>query len=97
MFKHVFNTKVKIESLKKTLSENNVWISEYESWGEIWASVSVKYISSKGALYLFEVKWKKDFPHDFRVIMNDTIFIPTQSPIAEPSSDLILFHATINK
>ena len=96
MFKHAFNTKVKIEVLKKTLSADNVWISEYVPWGEAWASVSVKYISSKGALYLFEVKWKKDFPRAFRVIMNDKVFIPTQSSITEPSNDLILFHATIN-
>lgn len=96
MLKHVFNTKVKIESLETTLSADNQWIPKYTPWGEAWASVSVKYMSSKGALYLFEVKWKNDFPRAFRVIMKDKIFTPTQSPITDPSNDLILFHATIN-
>ncbi|MDR0678311.1 MAG: hypothetical protein LBF44_02115 [Holosporaceae bacterium] len=92
----LFNTKVKIETLEKKLSKDNLWISEYKPWNEIWASISIKDISSRRVLYLFTIKWKRDFPREFRVVVRDRIFIPTQSPIFEPSRDLVLFHATIN-
>ncbi|MDR1235500.1 MAG: hypothetical protein LBJ96_00680 [Holosporaceae bacterium] len=90
----LFTTRVKIEILEKKLSAENSWISEYKPWKEIWAAISLKNISRKGALYIFAVKWRGDFPREFRAIINDRIFMPTQTPASEISEDLILFHAT---
>ncbi|MDR1982795.1 MAG: hypothetical protein LBQ08_03300 [Holosporaceae bacterium] len=92
----LFNTKIKIETLEKKLSQDNLWVSEYKFWNEVWASISIKDISSRRVLYLFTIKWKHDFPCEFRVSIKDKIFTPTQLPIVEPSQDLILFHATVN-
>ena len=93
--KQLFNTKIQIERLNEKLSDDNRWVSEYIFWKEMWASVTLKYISSKRVLYLFAIKWKKDFPQKFRVKINEKIFMPTQSAIVDPSSDTILFHAAL--
>ncbi|MDR2107809.1 MAG: hypothetical protein LBO73_04845 [Holosporaceae bacterium] len=90
-----FNTKIKIEALEKTLSEDNRWISVYKPWREVWAFVSLRDISSKRALYLFAVRRRNDFPREFRIVIKDKIFMPTQPPTTEPSRDLILFHAVV--
>ncbi|MBR1733961.1 MAG: hypothetical protein IJ730_00685 [Alphaproteobacteria bacterium] len=96
MFRNkVFNTKITIEKLNEKLSDDNRWISEYENWQETWASVSLKAITSKQALYLFIIKWKQDFPTKFRVKINEKIFMPTQPPIVNPANDTILFHAIL--
>ncbi|MDR0677209.1 MAG: hypothetical protein LBF57_00845 [Holosporaceae bacterium] len=95
MMKKLFNTRVRIEALERKLSADNLWVSEYKLWSEVWAAISIKDISSKRVLYLFTLKWKEDFPRDFRVVIKDRIFIPTQSPIVEPENDLILFHAVL--
>jgi hypothetical protein len=89
----LFNTKVKIEEKKTKLSDDNLWISEYELWHELWSSIFIKDISSRRALYFFIVKWKRDFPRNFRVRIEDKIFTPTQVPIFNPSDDTTLFHA----
>ncbi|MDR2724449.1 MAG: hypothetical protein LBB25_04625 [Holosporaceae bacterium] len=96
MLKRLLNTRIKIEIVEKKLSDDNLWILEHKLWREVWASISLKDISSRRVLYLFTVKWKCDFPREFRVIVKDKIFTPTQFPIMEPSQDLILFHAIIN-
>ncbi len=93
--KQLFNTKIQIERLNEKLSDDNRWISEYIFWKEMWASVTLKYISSKRVLYLFAIKWKNDFPQKFRIKINEKIFTPTQSAIVDPSSDTILFHAAL--
>lgn len=93
--KQIFNTKVQIEELRKKLSDDNRWISEYAFWKEMWASVSLKDISSKRALYLFAIKWKQQFPTEFRVKINGCVFMPTQSAITDPANDTILFHAIL--
>lgn len=94
MKKALFNTKIIVEEAKKTLSEDNVWISDYVFWKELWASVSLKDISPRRALYIFSIKWKEDFPQNFRVKINGKIFTPTQFPIIDACRDEILFHAT---
>jgi hypothetical protein len=96
MLKKLLNTKVKIETVAKKLSDDNLWISEYKFWNEVWASILIKDISSKRATYLFIVKWRRDFPRDFRVVVGNMIFKPTQSPILEAQEDIILFHAILN-
>lgn len=93
--KRIFNTKIKLEKLNEKLSDDNRWTSEYENWNEVWASVSLKDISSKRALYLFVIKWRQDFPTKFRVKINEKIFMPTQSAIVDPANDTILFHAAL--
>lgn len=93
--KQLFNTKIQIEKLNEKLSDDNRWISEYVFWKEMWASVSLKDISSKRVLYLFAIKWKQDFPQKFRVKINEKIFIPTQSAIVDPANETILFHAIL--
>ncbi|MDR0580725.1 MAG: hypothetical protein LBG04_01255 [Holosporaceae bacterium] len=94
MLRRLFNTRVKIEIIEKKLSDDNLWVSEYKLWKEIWASISLKDISSRRVLYLFSVRWKQEFPREFRAVVKDVVFTPTQFPIMEPSQDLILFHAT---
>lgn len=96
MRKTLFNTKVTIEKMEKTLSKENAWVSEYSFWKELWASVFLKDISPRRTLYFFTIKWNRDFPSIFRVKINDKIFMPTQLPIADTSKDEILFHATMN-
>ncbi|MDR3187464.1 MAG: hypothetical protein LBT63_03500 [Holosporaceae bacterium] len=96
MFKNLFDTKVKIEALEKKLSADNLWVSEYTLWKEVWASISIRDISARRALYLFRVKWLENFPRDFRVVVKDKTFTPTQFPIVEPANDLVLFHAVLN-
>jgi hypothetical protein len=93
--KQLFNTKIQIEKLNEKLSDDNRWFSEYIFWKEMWASVSLKDISSKQALYLFAIKWKQDFPQKFRVKINEKIFMPTQSAIVDPANETILFHAIL--
>jgi hypothetical protein len=91
-----FNTKVKIETLTRKLSKDNLWVSEYKLWNEVWASIAIKDISSRRVLYFFTVKWGRDFPREFRVSAGDRIFTPTQLPVIDPSKDWVLFHATLN-
>lgn len=95
--KRLFNTRIEIEKEIKELSDDNRWISKYGIWKEMWASVMLKDISSKRALYLFVVKWKDDFPQNFRVKINDKIFTPTQSAIVDTADDAILFHAVLGE
>jgi hypothetical protein len=95
MLKRLFNTRVKIETVEKKLSVDNLWVSEYKLWKEVWDSISLKDISSRRVLYLFSIRWKQEFPREFRVVVKDIIFTPTQFPIIEPSQDLIMFHATV--
>jgi hypothetical protein len=93
MLKRLFNTKVRIESLEKKLSDENLWISEYKLWNQVWASISIKDISTRRTLYLFAVRWRRDFPKEFRVVVKDKIFKPTQPPILDSERGLVLFHA----
>ncbi|MDR3151220.1 MAG: hypothetical protein LBT67_00010 [Holosporaceae bacterium] len=95
--RNLFNTKVKIETAEKKLSESNVWILEYVYWNDLWASIFIKDISARRALYLFVIKWRKDFPDNFRIALNGKIFMPTQLPVRDPAKDLILFHATVKQ
>jgi head-tail adaptor len=97
MKKRLFNTKIKVEKMEKKLSAENCWVSEYVFWKEVWASISIKDISSKRVLYLFVIKWREDFPNLFRIKINEKIFTPTQSAILDPSSDLVLFHAVVSQ
>ncbi|MDR2794791.1 MAG: hypothetical protein LBB12_03375 [Holosporaceae bacterium] len=89
----LFNKKIKIEIIKQKLSNDNIWIPEYVLWNELWASVSIKYIFIKKVLYFFIIKWRRYFPNNFRVTMDDKIFMPTQIPIANPTNDYVMFHA----
>jgi hypothetical protein len=93
MRNRLFNTKVRIESKIMTLSPKHVWISEYVFWRELWASISLKCISSRSTLYIFAVRWKGDFPGSFRVKVNGQIFVPTQPAVLDPQTESILFHA----
>jgi hypothetical protein len=95
MRKNLFATKVKIEAIEKKLSNDNLWASEYVYWNELWASIFLKDISAKRVLYFFTIKWRKDFPVNCRVVVNDKIFVPTQPPIMDPSNDVIMFHAVM--
>jgi hypothetical protein len=94
MLARLFNTRVRIESVERKLSDENLWVSEYTLWKEVWASISIKDITAKKVIYMFTIKWKQDFPREFRVMVKDKIFTPTQFPIIDPAQDLILFHAT---
>jgi hypothetical protein len=96
MRKTLFNTKVKIEKKEKALSKENVWVSDYVFWKELWASVFLKDISPRRTLYFFTIKWNQDFPTAFRVKINNKIFTPIQLPVVDTSKDEILFHATMN-
>lgn len=92
----LFNTKIRIEKLEKKLSNTNCWLSNYIFWKEVWASISIKDISSKRVLYLFTIRWHQEkFPLEFRIKINDTIFVPTQPPISDPAAGNIIFHAII--
>lgn len=93
MWNRLTSTKVKIEKLEKTLSEKNTWESKYIFWNEVWASIQLKDITVTKALYLFAIKWKGDFPRQFRVVVNNRIFMPTQTPSIDFRNDLIIFHA----
>ncbi|MDR3179433.1 MAG: hypothetical protein LBT70_00855 [Holosporaceae bacterium] len=93
MSKKLFNKKIKIEIIKQKLSSDNVWIPEYILWNELWASASIKYVSVRRVIYFFIIKWRKYFPNNFRITMDDKNFMPTQIPIVDPSNDYIMFHA----
>ena len=93
MLKPLTSTKVRIEKLEKVLSEKNTWESKYVFWQEVWASIQLKDISVTKASYLFAIKWKGNFPREFRVVINDKIFMPTQIPSVDFRNDLIIFHA----
>ncbi|MDR1333862.1 MAG: hypothetical protein LBJ71_01440, partial [Holosporaceae bacterium] len=84
--------RVKIETLERKLSKENLWVSEYKLWKEVWAAISIKDISSRRTIYMFTIKCRGDFPCEFRVLLNDKVFIPTQKPAVD--QDIILFHAT---
>ncbi|MDR3156261.1 MAG: hypothetical protein LBT90_04165 [Holosporaceae bacterium] len=91
----LFNTKVQIEAKTTTLSTDNTWVSEYSLWRELWASISIKYMSPCTTVYLFMIKWKRDFPANFRVKVSGKIFVPTQPPIQDFQSESIIFHAKL--
>ena len=88
-----FYNKVKIEKEVKKLSSEGLWVTNYEFWKEMWASIVIKEISTSKAVYLFQIKWRGEFPKNFRVMMNDEIFSPTQPPVTDIIGDTILFHA----
>ena len=91
--KKQFYNKVKIETEIKKLSSEGLWVTNYEFWKELWASIVIKEISSSRVVYLFQIKWRGEFPKNFRVIMEDRIFSPTQPPVTDVIGDSILFHA----
>lgn len=93
--KQLFNTKITVEKTEDILSDDNRWIAEHTEWQKMWASVSLKDISAKRAIYLFAVRARSDFPKKFRIKINDKVFIPTQSAIKDPVNDVILFHAVL--
>lgn len=93
MYSNLFNTKVRIEELKTTLSENNTWESKYVPWRDVWASIQLKSVGVTQSLYLFIVKWKGQFPKKFRVVFQDKIFTPTQESSFDYKNDLVIFHA----
>ncbi|MDR1361867.1 MAG: hypothetical protein LBJ16_01465 [Holosporaceae bacterium] len=95
--RNLFNTKITIEKVEKKLSECNVWIPEYVYWNQLWASILIKDISARRALYLFVIRWRKDFPNDFRVTLGDKIFTPTQQPFYDPAKDVLMFHAAVQQ
>ena len=89
----LFSTKVRIEELQTTLSENNTWEENCVPWRDVWASIQLKSIGVTKSLYLFIVKWKGEFPKKFRVVFQDKIFIPTQEASFDYKNDLVIFHA----
>jgi hypothetical protein len=92
MWKKIFTSRVKIETLERKLSKENLWVSEYKPWKEVWAAISIKDISARRTLYMFAIKWRGDFPMEFRALLNGKVFIPTQKPAMD--KDVLLFHAT---
>ena len=88
-----FYNKVRIEKEVKKLSPEGLWVTNYEFWKELWASIAIKEISTSKVVYLFQIKWRGEFPKNFRIIMNDEIFSPTQLPVTDVTGDTILFHA----
>lgn len=92
--KHInFNNRVKIEKLTKSLSVDNTWVSSYAKFADVWAAINVKELTAKKCLYLFTIQWRENFPNNFRVMINDSTFIPTQIPIVDFKNNVILFHA----
>ncbi|MDR2681436.1 MAG: hypothetical protein LBB29_00070, partial [Holosporaceae bacterium] len=55
--------------------------------------ISIKYVAIKKVIYFFTIKWRRHFPNNFRIVVDDEIFVPTQPPIADPSNDYVMFHA----
>ena len=88
-----FYNKVRIEKEVKKLSPEGLWVTNYEFWKELWAAIAIKEISTSKVVYLFQIKWRGEFPKNFRIIMNDEIFSPTQLPVTDVTGDTILFHA----
>lgn len=93
MTERLFNTKIKIEKSERKLSENNTWKSEFTPWQELWASIQLGNIAITKTNYIFRVKWKGEFPKNFRVIVNDVIFLPTQTVAIDLKNDMVIFHA----
>lgn len=89
----MFSTKIKIEKLEKKLSENNTWKSEFVFWNELWASIELGNIAITKTNYIFKVRWRGAFPENFRVVVNDVIFVPTQTVAVDIKNDLVIFHA----
>lgn len=93
MLGKLFKTKIKIEKLEKKLSKNNVWKTEFVFWNELWASVELGNIAITKTNYIFQLRWRGEFPKKFRVIVNDVVFVPTQSPAIDVKNDMVIFHA----
>ncbi len=89
----IFNTKIKVEKLEKKLSGNNTWISEFVPWNELWASIHLGNIAITKTNYIFRVRWRGEFPKKFRVVVNNVIFIPTQTTAIDLKNDMVIFHA----
>ncbi len=95
MLGKLFSTKVRVELLDKQLSHNNEWISKYTPWKDLWATIQLKDVKITKSLYLFAIRWKGEFPKNFRVVVNDNIFEPTQPVSYDFKNNLIIFHANI--
>ena len=89
-----FNVKVKVEKLEKVLAEDHTWKTNYVPWKEVWASIQLKDITITKGHYLFAIKWKGDFPVEFRVIFRNTVFTPTQQVVVDFKNEVLTFHAT---
>lgn len=89
----MLSTKIKIEKLEKKLSENNTWKSEFVFWNELWASIELGNIAITKTNYIFKVRWRGVFPENFRVVVNNVIFVPTQIVAVDIKNDLVIFHA----
>ncbi len=88
--------KVIIEKLEKKLSENNTWKSEFVFWNKLWASIELGNIAITKTNYVFKVRWRGKFPENFRVVVNDVIFVPTQTAAVDIKNDMVIFHAVRN-
>lgn len=92
-----FYTKITIEIPEFKLTETNEWYKKYKIWKEIWAQVKLKNVSRAGGVYFFCIDNISDFPEDFRVVMNNKIFVPTQLPIEDNATNKLIFHATCSE
>ena len=89
----MLHTKVIIEKLEKKLSENNTWKSEFIFWNELWASIELGNVAITKTNYIFKVRWRGEFPEKFRVVVNDVVFVPTQTAAVDIQNDMVIFHA----
>ena len=88
--KKTFNAKIKIE---EELTSENLWTLHYSAWKELWASASIKEISSAGAVYLFQIKWRGKFLKNFRIIFQNDVLIPIQPVLFDRANDDIFIRA----
>lgn len=91
-----FETRIKIEVPEFILTANNNWYQKYKLWKEIWAKVKLKNISRNEGVYFFCVDGALALPKNFRVNMNNKIFIPTQSPLEDRVGNKLIFHAVFS-
>ncbi len=92
----MLHTKVIIEKLDKKLSENNTWKSEFIFWNELWASIELGNVAITKTNYIFKVRWRGEFPEKFRVVVNNVVFVPTQTVAVDIQNDMVIFHAVRN-
>lgn len=88
---YIYRNRISVYQKKYTIDTNNFWVEKTEKWKDVWADVSVKINNNNTATYQFVVKFFCDFPNNFNVTLNGTVFNIYKMPVTDPQKCWIKF------
>lgn len=92
----VYKSRIGIYQKKYELNYDNLWVENVSKWKDVWADVSVKIDNKQLAIYQFVIKFFYNFPQNFNVTLNGSLFNIVRMPIFDPQKRWIKFFGRKN-